>query len=65
MDAREAGRGDCHLKAICVCCEMFDRGGGAAEIAASLELSIHTIRRHIRGIYWTLHVHSRGEAGTK
>jgi DNA-binding NarL/FixJ family response regulator len=42
-------------------------GEGAAykEIADNLELSIHTVRMHIRGIYKKLHVHSRGQAIAK
>lgn len=35
------------------------------EIATGLNLSVDTVRMHIRGIYRKLHVHSRGEAVAK
>jgi DNA-binding CsgD family transcriptional regulator len=35
------------------------------EIADVLQLSIDTVRMHIKGIYAKLHVHSRGEAVAK
>lgn len=41
------------------------RGVAYKEIAAALEVSIDTVRVHIKGIYGKLHVHSRGEAVAK
>lgn len=48
--------------------EVLDRlaeGVSYKEIADVLNLSIDTVRMHIKGIYSKLHVHSRGEAVAK
>jgi DNA-binding NarL/FixJ family response regulator len=45
--------------------EQLSEGAAYKEIAHTLDLSIHTIRMHIRGIYRKLHVHSRGEVAAK
>ena len=45
--------------------ELLSRGAAYKEIGDRLDLSIHTVRMHIRGIYGKLEVHSRGEAVSK
>jgi DNA-binding NarL/FixJ family response regulator len=45
--------------------ELLSRGAAYKEIGDRLDLSIHTVRMHIRGIYGKLQVHSRGEAVSK
>jgi DNA-binding NarL/FixJ family response regulator len=45
--------------------EHLSKGIAYKEIADVLDLSIDTIRMHIKGIYAKLHVHSRGEAVAK
>ena len=45
--------------------EMLARGDAYKHIAALLDLSIETVRMHIKHIYTKLHVHSRGEAVAK
>lgn len=48
--------------------EVLDRlaeGIAYKEIADTMNLSIDTVRMHIKGIYSKLHVHSRGEAVAK
>ena len=42
--------------------EKLTEGYHYKEISAALEISIHTVRNHIRSIYEKLHVHSRTEA---
>jgi DNA-binding NarL/FixJ family response regulator len=45
--------------------ERLAEGISYKEIADVLALSIDTVRKHIKGIYGKLHVHSRGEAVAK
>ncbi len=45
--------------------EHLSRGVPYKEIASELQVSIDTVRAHIKGIYGKLHVHSRGEAVAK
>ena len=42
--------------------QLLAEGHSYKTCAAALELSIDTIRFHVRGIYDRLHVHSRSEA---
>lgn len=44
---------------------LLSAGNTYKEMATRLEVSVNTIRTHIRGVYEKLHVHSRSEAVSK
>jgi DNA-binding CsgD family transcriptional regulator len=45
--------------------DQLAKGGAYKQIANALDMSIETLRGHIKNVYRKLHVHSRAEAVAK